>query len=86
VRSAVYRPLYRKCFWVFTAVCIGLGYLGAQPAEGVYLYAARVLMAYYFFHFLVLMPWLGKREKCDPVPESIEAAVAVKSTKGAVHA
>jgi ubiquinol-cytochrome c reductase cytochrome b/c1 subunit len=85
VRSAIYRPLYRKFFWVFTAVCIGLGYLGAQPAEGVYLYAARLLMAYYFFHFLVLLPWLTRREKCDPVPVSIEAAVAAKSGKGAAH-
>jgi ubiquinol-cytochrome c reductase cytochrome b/c1 subunit len=85
VRSAAYRPLYRKFFWAFTAVCIGLGYLGAQPAEGVYLFAARLLMAYYFFHFLVLLPWLGRREKCEPVPESIAADVAAKSAKGAAH-
>jgi ubiquinol-cytochrome c reductase cytochrome b/c1 subunit len=86
VRSAVYRPIFRKLFWVFVAVCVGLGYLGAQPAEGVYLYAARVLMAFYFFHFLVLLPLLGKMEKCDPVPESIEASVAAnKATKGAAH-
>jgi ubiquinol-cytochrome c reductase cytochrome b/c1 subunit len=88
VRSAVYRPAFRKFYWVFVAVCVGLGYLGAQPAEGVYLYAARVLMAYYFFHFLLLLPILGKREKCDPVPESIEAAGAAgnSSTKEPAHA
>jgi ubiquinol-cytochrome c reductase cytochrome b subunit len=85
VRSAAYRPLYRKFFWAFVAVCVGLGYLGAQPAEGVYLYAARALMAYYFFHFLVLLPWLGKYEKCEPAPESIAADVAAKSAKGAAH-
>jgi ubiquinol-cytochrome c reductase cytochrome b/c1 subunit len=82
VRSAVYRPLFRKIFWGFVAVCIGLGYLGAQPAEGVYLYAARVLMALYFVYFLFLLPLLGRFEKCEPVPESIEAAgVAAPSSK-----
>ena len=60
VRSAVYRPLFRKEFWIFVAVCIGLGYLGAQPAEGAYLWFARVLSAYYFLHFLVILPVIGR--------------------------
>ncbi|PWB82541.1 MAG: cytochrome b [Methylocystaceae bacterium] len=76
VRSAVYRPLYKKLFWVFVAVSVGLGYLGAQPAEGVYLIAARVLMAYYFIHFLVLTPLVGKFEKTLPEPKSIAEAVS----------
>lgn len=84
VTSATYRPIFRKLFWVFVAVCIGLGYLGAQPAEGVYLWAARILSAYYFFHFLILLPLLGKREKPEPQPESIDAAVSAKG--GATHA
>ncbi len=36
---------------------------------------------YYFFHFLVLMPMLGKREKTLPVPNSI--AESVLPAKGA---
>ena len=50
---------------MFVAVCIGLGYLGAQPAEGGFLIAARVLTTYYFFYFLVLLPVLGQ-ERNDP--------------------
>ncbi len=76
VKSARYRPWFRKAFWVFVAVSIGLGYLGAQPAEGVYLWAARILSAYYFFHFLVLLPWLGKYEKTRPEPQSISSSIA----------
>ncbi|MBI1868025.1 MAG: cytochrome b N-terminal domain-containing protein [Methylocystis sp.] len=79
VRSAVYRPAFKKLFWVFVAACLGLGYLGAQPAEGVYLIAGRILMAYYFFHFLALMPALGKIEKTSPVPDSIEEACRAAS-------
>ena len=28
-----YRPLYRQFFWLFFAVCIGLGWLGSKPAR-----------------------------------------------------
>jgi ubiquinol-cytochrome c reductase cytochrome b/c1 subunit len=45
VRSAAYRPVYRVFFWVFVACGIGLGYLGAMPAEGGYVIAARILTA-----------------------------------------
>ena len=75
MKSAVYRPLFRKEFWVFLAVCIGLGYLGAQPAEGAYLWFARLFSTYYFLHFLVILPILGKIEKPEPVPKSIEASI-----------
>jgi ubiquinol-cytochrome c reductase cytochrome b subunit len=79
VRSGVYRPLFKKFFWAFVAVSVGLGYLGAQPAEGVYLIAARVLTAYYFLHFLVVLPLLGKYEKTLPPPESIAASIAASA-------
>lgn len=76
VKSGAYRPLFRKFFWVFVAVCIGLGYLGAQPAEGVYLWLARIFSFYYFLHYLLILPLIAKVEKPEPVPESIDAAVA----------
>ena len=68
VKSARYRPMFAKAFWVFTAVGLGLGYLGSQPAEGGFLIAARLLTAYYFFHFLVLLPLLSKYKKPGPSP------------------
>src|SRR5262249_8514940 len=43
VRSATYRPLFKQFFWIFVAVCVGLGYLGSQPPEGGYVIAARIL-------------------------------------------
>jgi cytochrome c1 len=42
VRSAKYRPAYRVLFWVFVVVCVGLGYLGAKPAEGGYVIASQI--------------------------------------------
>jgi ubiquinol-cytochrome c reductase cytochrome b/c1 subunit len=79
VKSARYRPLFRKFFWAFVAVCLGLGYLGAQPPEGVFLVSARVLSACYFLYFFLLLPLLGKFEKTLPEPESIEASIAAKT-------
>jgi quinol-cytochrome oxidoreductase complex cytochrome b subunit len=75
VRSAVYRPLYRQFFWIFVIVCVGLGWLGSKPAEGGYVIAARILTAYYFVHFLIILPLLGMFERTKPVPNSISESV-----------
>jgi quinol-cytochrome oxidoreductase complex cytochrome b subunit len=75
VRSARYRPLYKQFFWILLLVCIGLGYLGAKPAEGGYVIAARILTFYYFLHFLVILPLLGFIERPKPLPTSIAESV-----------
>jgi quinol-cytochrome oxidoreductase complex cytochrome b subunit len=75
VRSARYRPLYRQFFWIFFLVCIGLGWLGAKPAEGGYVIASRILTAWYFLHILVILPILGLIEKPKPLPNSISESV-----------
>jgi len=75
VRSGTYRPLFKQFFWIFAAVCVGLGYLGAMPAEGGYVIAARILTTYYFAHFLIILPLLGFLEKPKELPASISEAV-----------
>ena len=62
VRSAVFRPIYRIFFWILIIDVLALGYVGAMPAEGLYLLVARVGTAYYFLHFLVILPFLSKIE------------------------
>jgi ubiquinol-cytochrome c reductase cytochrome b subunit len=75
VRSAKYRPLYKQFFWILLLVCVGLGYLGAKPPEGIYVIAARFLTAYYFVHFLIILPVLGFIEKPKPLPKSISESI-----------
>jgi ubiquinol-cytochrome c reductase cytochrome b/c1 subunit len=75
VRSARYRPMYKQTFWIFVAVCLGLGWLGAKPAEGGYVTAARILTFYYFAHFLIILPVISRIEKTRPVPNSISEDV-----------
>jgi ubiquinol-cytochrome c reductase cytochrome b/c1 subunit len=75
VRSANYRPLYRIFFWIFVAVCLVLGWLGAKPAEGIYTRVAQILTFYYFFHFIVILPLLGLIETPKKLPNSISESV-----------
>ena len=75
IRSAVFRPLYKQFYWILVADVLILGYVGAMPAEGLYLLIARVATAYYFLHFLVILPILGMKEKTLPVPLSITEPV-----------
>ena len=75
VKSAAYRPVYRFFFWVFVACALLLGYIGAQPPEGGYVLAGRLLTAYYFIHFLVILPLIGLFETPRTLPASISDAV-----------
>ena len=74
-RSAIFRPLYKQFYWFLVADVLILGYVGAMPAEGIYLLVARVATAYYFAHFLIILPILSRKEKVLDVPLSITEPV-----------
>ena len=78
VRSGTYRPIFKQFFWIFALVCIGLGYLGSKPAEGLYVFFSRILTAYYFLHFIVILPLIGLLETPKPLPSSISDDVLAK--------
>ena len=61
--------------WLFVIVCVGLGWLGSKPPEGIYVILARVFTIYYFAFFLMILPLLGIFEKTNPVPNSISESV-----------
>ena len=67
VRSAKYRPVYKWFFWLFIFTVVALGYLGSKPAEGTYVLWARIFTAYYFMHFLIVMPIVGVMETPTPL-------------------
>ncbi len=78
VRSCAFRPIYKWFVFVLVADLLLLGYCGAHPPEGWYVPAARLGTAYYYFHFLILLPILGKIERPLPLPSSIAEAVLKK--------
>ncbi len=78
VRSMRYRPTAKIFFWGFVATGLLLGYLGAKPAEGGYVWASRLLTGYWFMYFLVALPLLGWTQKTKKLPGSITEAVLGK--------
>lgn len=71
VKSMRYRGwMSRSALAVFVVSFVGLGYLGMQPALGVYVVIARILTALYFLYFL-LMPFYTSLEQVKPVPERV---------------
>ncbi len=78
-RSLTYRPIMAVFFWLFVIDALFLGWLGSQPAEGVYVIMSRIATAYYFLHFLIIMPLVSTFEKPRPRPESIMQSVLDKA-------
>ena len=75
VRSARYRPLYKQFFWLLFIDCFVLGWVGANAPEGHFVIIGQVATAYYFGHFIVILPLLSLFEKPQPVPTSISEPV-----------
>jgi quinol-cytochrome oxidoreductase complex cytochrome b subunit len=83
VRSARFRPIYRWFALFLPLDLIALGYVGSQPPQGWVVSLGQFATFYYYFHFLILMPVLGKLETPRPLPLSIGAAVLGSRAAGA---
>jgi ubiquinol-cytochrome c reductase cytochrome b subunit len=71
VRSIRYRGwMYKTALTIFVISFIALGWLGLQPAEGVYVRAAQVFSVLYFM-FFILMPYYTTIDKTKPVPDRV---------------
>ena len=75
VRSGKYRPMFRKFFWMLMVAMAVLFYCGGAPAEEPYVMLSQIATAYYFLHFLVILPIISSIEKPEPLPYSITEAV-----------
>ncbi len=78
VRSATFRPIYKWFMFVLVIDVIVLGWCGANPPAGFFIPLSQIATVYYFFHFLILLPILGKIERPLPLPPSIADAVLKK--------
>ena len=75
VRSSNYRPLYRIFFWVLVADIAVLGWCGGAAATPMYVIISQISAAYYFAHFLIILPVVSQMERPRPLPNSITEAV-----------
>ena len=71
VNSIRYRGwMYKTALGLFAVSFVILGWLGTQPAEAVYVLAARIFSVIYFAFFL-LMPYYTAIDKTKPVPDRV---------------
>ena len=71
VKSIRYRgPLFKVALTIFTMSFLALGYLGTQPATGLYTLMAQVFSILYFSFFL-FMPFYTAIDKDKPVPHRV---------------
>jgi ubiquinol-cytochrome c reductase cytochrome b subunit len=75
VRSGHYRPLFRKFFWLLVIDMAVLFWLGGAAAEEPYVMFSQIATAYYFAHFLIILPIISAIERPEPLPFSITEAV-----------
>jgi ubiquinol-cytochrome c reductase cytochrome b subunit len=70
VKSIRYKGMPSKvALTLFAVSFVVLGYLGLQPAEGLYVVLARIFAAVYFA-FFILMPWYSPLGAQQP-PERV---------------
>jgi len=81
VRSATFRPIYKKLFWLLVIDVIILTWVGGNPPEGNFILIGRIATIYYFSHFLLIMPIIGFIETPRPLPNSISESVLNNSLK-----
>ncbi|MBP9753135.1 MAG: cytochrome b/b6 [Proteobacteria bacterium] len=70
-RSARYRPWFKPLFWLFFINTFILGWVGANPPEGMVLTIGLLSTLYYFFHFMILLPLLTLYEPRLPLPKEL---------------
>lgn len=83
VRSSKFRPVYKWFFLVLFIDCFVLGYCGKKAPDDYFLgleglkviTVGQLATLYYFAHFLVVMPIVGKLERPKPLPASISESV-----------
>jgi len=75
VRSGHYRPVFKRFYGLLVADIVILAWCGGAPATPFYVALSQLAAAYYFAHFLIILPLISKFERPLPLPSSISASV-----------
>jgi quinol-cytochrome oxidoreductase complex cytochrome b subunit len=63
IRSSMFRPLYKKLFWLFVLDWFILGWIGGNNPEYPYLEIGQAATVFYFVWVLALVPLVGLFER-----------------------
>jgi len=75
VRSGSYRPVFKRFFWLLVIDVILLGWAGGGAPTPMRNVISQLAAAYYFLHFLVILPLVSAFETPLPLPKSISDSV-----------
>ena len=75
VRSGSYRPVFKRFFWLLVIDVIILGWAGGGAPTPMRNVISQLAAAYYFLHFLVVLPLVSAFETPLPLPRSITDSV-----------
>jgi ubiquinol-cytochrome c reductase cytochrome b subunit len=67
--------VFKRFFWLLVADVVILGYVGGAPLNWWRTALGQIAAAYYFIHFLVILPLVSAFETTDPLPNSISESV-----------
>jgi ubiquinol-cytochrome c reductase cytochrome b subunit len=67
--------MFKRFFWLLVADVLILGYVGGAPISAFRTALGQAAAAYYFIHFLVILPLVSAFETPLPLPNSITESV-----------
>ena len=74
VRSGSYRPVFKRFFWLLVIDVLILGWAGGSAATPIRVAISQLASAYYFAHFLIILPLISAFETPLPLPDSISSS------------
>ena len=67
--------MFKRFFWLLVIDVLILGWCGGAPATPLYVGISQIAAAYYFAHFLIILPMVSSFERTLPLPDSISSSV-----------
>ena len=74
VRSGNYRPLFKRFFLILLVDIVVLAWVGGGTPDTLHVALGQIATAYYFAHFLIILPLISKYEDTLPLPSSISSS------------
>ena len=81
VRSCRFRPIWKWCVWFFVSDFFLLMYVGAMPAEGIYVTLGQIGTFYWFAFLFLLAPLVPLIEEPKELPPNIHQYVKLRKKK-----
>ena len=74
VRSGNYRPVFKRFFLILLLDIVVLAWVGGGSPDPLHVALGQIATAYYFAHFLIILPLISKYEDTLPLPSSISSS------------